>query len=145
MEMDVRRLRAARVKRTAKRGVTLVEVLIVLSIMALISGGAVLFVFPEFAKAKVKTTRLVGQQIRQATLTYMNVDGINECPTVQDLTTAKKLEPGRSNDPWGKPYKINCADGEIRVISSGKDGKEGTPDDVPDNLSDKDIPKIADM
>lgn len=74
------------------------------------------------------------------------IDGnIEGCQTVNDLVKRKKIDEGKTNDPWGKPYKINCTEDGIRVISAGKDGKEGSQDDVPDNLPDKDIDKIADM
>lgn len=146
--MDTLVMKVARARaraRAKKRGVTLVEVLIVLAIMALISGGAVFVVFPELAKARVKQARLDGQTIRKVVEIHINLEGnTSGCPTVADMVGAKKLEAGKTNDPWGKPYKINCDDG-IRVTSSGKDGKDGTPDDVPDNLPEKEIPKIADM
>ena len=145
IEMNLRRARA-RAARAAARGVTLVEVLIVLAIMALISGAAVFAVFPELDKARIKTAKMDGQTIRKATEIHINLEGnTSGCPTVQDLVTAKKLEAGKTSDPWGKPYKINCVDEGIRVISSGKDGKENTPDDVPDNLPDKSIAEIANM
>lgn len=133
-------------RRALSRGVTLVEVLIVLAIMALIAGSATFVVFPRLAQARVKTAKLDGGTIRKAAEIHKNLDGnLEGCPTVADLVKAKKLEEGKTNDPWGKPYKINCTDDGIRVISPGKDGKEGTPDDVPDNLPDKDIEKIADL
>lgn len=145
MQNEDMRAKRVRIAKAAKRGVTLVEVLIVLAIMALISGGAVFVVFPELAKARIKSARLDGQTIRKVAEIYINLEGNAGCPSVQDLVSAKKLEAGRTNDPWGKPYRLSCGDDGVRVISSGKDGKEGTPDDVPDNLPEKDIAKIADM
>lgn len=139
-------LKMKRLRKKAARGVTLVEVLIVLAIMALIAGSATLLVFPQLAKARVRTAKMDGQTIRKAAELDKNLDGnADACPSVQDLVTRKKIEAGKTTDPWGKPYKVVCGDDDIRVLSSGKDGKEGTPDDVPDNLPDKDIEKIADM
>lgn len=133
-------------KRALSRGVTLVEVLIVLAIMALIAGSATVLVFPQLAKARIKTTRSSAQEIRRAVMLDREIDGnIEGCQTVNDLVKRKKIDEGKTNDPWGKPYKINCTEDGIRVISAGKDGKEGSQDDVPDNLPDKDIDKIADM
>jgi general secretion pathway protein G len=144
VEMKVKKARALR--RAASRGVTLVEVLIVLAIMALIAGSATFLVFPQLTKARVKTAKMDGMTIRKAAEVHINLDGnTGGCPSVQDLVGAKKLESGKTTDPWGKPYKLVCGDDDIRVISSGKDGKEGTPDDVPDNLPDKEIEKIAEM
>ena len=145
MENSVTRTKVVRSSRRAlSRGVTLVEVLIVLAIMALIAGSATLLVFPQLAKARVRTAKMDGQTIRKAAELQKNLDGNAEaCPSVQDLVGSKKLEAGKTTDPWGKPYKVVCGDDDIRVMSSGRDGKEGTPDDVPDNVPDKDIPKIA--
>jgi general secretion pathway protein G len=145
MSMDIS-VKMKRLQRAASRGVTLVEVLIVLAIMALIAGSATLLVFPQLAKARVRTAKMDGQTIRKAAELHRNLDGsADACPSVQDLVSGKKLEAGKTTDPWGKPYKVVCGDDDIRVLSSGKDGKEGTPDDVADNLPDKDIEKIADM
>ncbi len=145
MSMDIS-VKMKRLQRAASRGVTLVEVLIVLAIMALIAGSATLLVFPQLAKARVRTAKMDGQTIRKAAELHRNLDGTADaCPSVQDLVSGKKLEAGKTTDPWGKPYKVVCGDDDIRVLSSGKDGKEGTPDDVADNLPDKDIEKIADM
>jgi general secretion pathway protein G len=145
METSVTKVKLARSSRRAlSRGVTLVEVLIVLSIMALISGAAVFMVFPRYRQAQVKTAKLDGVTIRKATQIHIEIDGnTGSCPTVQDLVAGKKLEAGKTTDPWGKPYKIVCNDDDIRVISSGRDGKEGSQDDVPDNLPDKDVERVA--
>lgn len=139
---------AKRIRRLSRlsrqRGVTLVEVLIVLAIMALISGSAVFLVFPELAKAKINTTVLSAQTIKKSVELYKNIDGADGCPTVDDLVNAKKLEKGKTMDPWNKPYKIECKEGdEIHVISSGKDGKEGTPDDIRDDLTKAQIEAVA--
>lgn len=131
-------------KRRARRGVTLVEVLIVLAIMALIAGSAVFLVFPELAKAKVSTTVLSAQTIKKSVELYKNIDGADGCPTVDDLVNSRKLEKGKTNDPWNTPYKIECKEGdEIRVFSAGKDKKEGTPDDIRDDFSKADIERVA--
>jgi general secretion pathway protein G len=138
------RIRMAR--RAAERGVTLVEVLIVVTIMALIAGGAVLVAFPQLREARVKTAITSAGAVRQAAQLYVEVDmagATDRCPTVEDLVVAKKLERGKTEDPWGRPFKINCVDGEIRAVSVGADGKEGTPDDVRDDTSLKDVPRIA--
>lgn len=140
----IARIRAAR--RTAERGVTLVEVLIVVTIMALISGGAVLVAFPALREARVKTAITSAGAVRQAAQLYIEVDmagATDKCPTIEDLVAAKKLERGKTEDPWNRAFKILCVDGEVRVLSVGADGKEGTPDDVRDDTSMKDVARIA--
>lgn len=131
-------------KRSKARGVTLVEVLIVIAIMALIAGSAVFLVFPSLAKARIDTAVLSAQTIRKAAELHKNIDGADGCPTVDDLVNSRKLEKGKTNDPWGTPFKIECQEGdEIRVISAGKDKKEGTGDDVRDDFTKADIERVA--
>ncbi|MBK8251648.1 MAG: prepilin-type N-terminal cleavage/methylation domain-containing protein [Polyangiaceae bacterium] len=131
-------------KRSKARGVTLVEVLIVIAIMALIAGSAVFLVFPSLAKARIDTAVLSAQTIRKAAELHKNIDGADGCPTVDDLVNSRKLEKGKTNDPWGTPFKIECVEGdEIRVTSAGKDKKEGTGDDVRDDFTKADIERVA--
>ena len=132
-----------RMARLARRGVTLVEVLIVVAIMAVIAGGATLLVFPQFKKAKVQSAKVGAEAVRQAVDLY-SVDGDSgACPQVKDLVDAKKLDAKKTDDPWGKPYKVLCDQGETRVLSFGADGQEGTGDDVRDDFKPSDIKAAA--
>lgn len=144
MDMQLsQRIRNLR-KLSRKRGVTLVEVLIVLAIMALIAGSAVFLVFPQLAKAKIDTTVLSAQTIKKAVELYKNIDGADGCPTVDDLVNARKLEKGKTNDPWGTPFVVECKEGdEIRVISAGKDKRAGSADDVSSEFTKADIERVA--
>ena len=132
------------VRGKASRGVTLVEVLIVVAIMAVIAGGATLMVFPQFKKAKIDNAVIGAGVIKQAAELYMNMDATDEaCPTVKDLVESKKIDPQKVDDPFGKPYRIVCEDGDIRVISSGNDKQEGTADDIRDNFKPSDVKRVA--
>jgi general secretion pathway protein G len=104
----------------------------------------VFLVFPELAKAKISTTALSAATIKKAAELYINIDGARHCPTVDDLVNSRKLEKGKTNDPWGTPFKIECKEGdEIRVISAGKDKKDGTADDIRDDFSKADIERVV--
>jgi len=135
------------VQRRRSRGVTLVEVLIVLAIMALIAGGAAFALFPMLNKSRVESAVLGGQTIQKAAKIYLEIDNPGgACPTIEVLVTSKKMEAGKTDDPWGTPYKVMCTeDGDIRVISFGKDKKENTADDVKDNFKKSDIEKVANL
>ena len=133
----VRRLRR-------RRGVTLVEVLIVVAIMAVIAGGATLLIIPSFKKAKVQSAKVGAEAVRQAVELYQSDADAGECPQVKELVDAKKLPASKTDDPWGKPYKVLCDEGEIHVVSFGKDGQEGTGDDVRDDFKPTDIKNVAD-
>ncbi|MEP7121776.1 MAG: type II secretion system protein [Byssovorax sp.] len=132
--------------RAAARGVTLVEVLIVVSIMAVISGGAVVLAFPLYKEARIKTAVVSAKEIKKAAQLYQEMDATGDgCPTIQDLVTSKRLDLNTANDPWGKPFRIVCGEGDIRVLSAGNDRKEGTPDDIRDDFTPVDVKRVKEL
>lgn len=145
MHPRFQRLLSRSLARRRARGVTLVEVLIVLAIMALIAGGAAFALFPMLNKSRIESAVLGAQTIQKAAKLYLEVDNPGgNCPTIETLVTSKKMEAGKTDDPWGTPYKVLCTeDGDIRVISFGKDKKENSADDVKDNFKKSDIEKVA--
>ena len=145
MEINVKKTVRA-MSRAAARGVTLVEVLIVVSIMAVISGGAVVLAFPLYKEARIKTAVVSAKEIKKAAQLYQEMDATTEgCPTIADLVSAKRIDSNTANDPWGKPFRIVCGEGDIRVLSAGNDRKENTPDDVRDDFTPVDVKKIKEL
>jgi general secretion pathway protein G len=135
-----------RAARAAARGVTLVEVLIVVAIMAVISGGVTLVAFPLFKEARIKTAITGCVTVKQAAELYQNLEGAaDQCPTLQDLVTSRKVDGQHTDDPWGVPYKIDCADGEIHVYSAGNDKKFGSADDLRDDFKPADVKRIKNL
>ena len=118
-----------RLSRAASRGVTLVEVLIVVAIMALIAGTVGFVVLPKMQQARVDTATTNARKIRQVATQYVALRG-GECPSVEKLVSEKELDAENNEDPWGKPYKIDCGGDDIMVVSAGPDRQEGTPDDI---------------
>ena len=119
-----------RARRALARGVTLVEVLIVVAIMALMAGAVVVAVIPKFKGAQVDIAAQSAREIRNAVTRY-RARGTDTCPTVAQLQTEKEIDSAsKPDDPWGSQFKIECADDEIYVISLGPDKKEGTADDI---------------
>jgi general secretion pathway protein G len=138
--------RLIRVERSLSRGVTLVEVLIVVAIMAVIAGGATVLVFPQFKKARVKTAHMSAGEIKKAADLYQNLNATGDtCPTIQDLIASKTLDAKKVDDPWGTPFKLACVDAEVRVISFGNDKKENTPDDIRDDMKPSELEKIGSL
>ena len=142
--MKVKANRIRKWKRAASRGVTLVEVLIVLAIMAIIAGGATALVFPRYKESQIRGAVLSAGVIKTAAQQYMHLDSPSgTCPTIKELVDGKHLDKGKTEDPWGTPFKIQCDGDEISVVSAGRDRKENTPDDVKDDFKDADIKKVA--
>lgn len=125
--------RAARLRRLLRRkargGVTLVEVLIVVAIMAMIAGGVAFALLPQAQKASIKTARQNAMELKKMVELWVN-DTPGECPTVGQLKKDKLLAKESGKDPWGKSYKIRCEGAEIYVSSYGPDKKAGSEDDI---------------
>lgn len=119
-----------RVARKAARGVTLIEILIVLAIVGLIAGGVAVVAIPKFAQAQKDTAKNDCRAIHPIAEKY-KVDHPGQCPTVEQLRADKELAAtSKITDPWDTPYAIRCADDDVYVLSFGPDKKEGTADDI---------------
>jgi general secretion pathway protein G len=118
-------------QRRQARGVTLLEVLIVVAIIAMVAGGVAFFALPRFKEAQIKTAETGARVIRQAAQSWQASNNETNCPTMSQLVQDKQLDPGAStNDPWGQPYTLSCTDGDVVVTSAGPDKKKGTKDDI---------------
>jgi general secretion pathway protein G len=123
------RLRSAR--RALSRGVTLIEVMIVVVILGLIAGGVAVAVFPKLKQAQVDTTKTSARELRRAAETWRGAHASDQCPTLEQLKSDKAIDSAsKTTDAWEIPYKIVCEDDETTVSSSGPDKKEGTADDI---------------
>ncbi len=111
-------------------GVTLVEVLVVVAIMAMLATGVGLYVLPKFRQTQVDTARNNAHSLRKAVESWQ-LSNTEECPTVSELIESKEIDSASNpDDPWGQEFQINCVDGEVIVTSSGPDAKKGTEDDI---------------
>ena len=123
--------RMQRIRRAAARGVTLIEVMIVVVILGLIAGGVAVAVIPKFNEAAVKTTKMSATELRRAAESWRATKGGDQCPTPQVLMQEKAIDSAsKLTDAWDTPFKIVCEEDETIVMSPGKDKKEGTADDI---------------
>ena len=117
-------------RNAAKRGVTLIEILIVLAIVGLIAGSVAVFAIPKFQQAQKDTTKNSAIALNQAAELWRTSHG-TECPTAERLKAEKEIaSTAKITDAWEMPYKIICDDDSLTVISFGPDKKEGTADDI---------------
>jgi general secretion pathway protein G len=121
-------------RRRARRGhagVTLVEVLIVVAIMAMLAGGVALFALPKFKEAQMSTAKTGAQVIRRAVQDWQRVNNESSCPTMSQLVQGKHLDSAsNTDDPWGQAYLLSCTDDDVWVMSAGPDKKKDTKDDI---------------
>ena len=128
-------------RRAAKRGVTLIEILIVLAIVGLLATGVGLVIIPKWAESQKKAAKVDLVAIYQIAEKYRAEHSGEGCPTVELLREKKELSvTSKITDPWDTTYKIVCGEEEsMSVVSFGPDKRENTPDDirVPDSTPEK--------
>lgn len=118
------------------RGMTLVEIMIVVTIMASVMGVVGFFVFGALDQANVKTAGLEISQMEGMVNSYYLMSSPHRLPdSLQELTTGPSPLTKEINlDPWGNEYIYKkISNREFEIISAGPDGVEGTEDDVTAN------------
>ena len=131
------RNRIRKVLAGSQRGMTLLEIMIVLAILALVMG---LLVGPKvmamFSKSKVDIAKLtVKKYADEAYPQWAASHPDKQCP--DNLEALNEFMNNKENkDPWGNPYKMMCGTNlpagakGIAIMSSGPDAKDGTEDDI---------------
>jgi general secretion pathway protein G len=116
--------------RHALRGMTLIEIMVVLVIIGMIAGLIGVNVFGQFNDAKIKAAQIQAKNYADIIDTYTLKHGKPpdklETLVPNDI---KQLQP----DPWGNPYIYLQSGDNAEVISYGKDGKQGGGDDISSN------------
>ena len=110
----------------AQRGMTLIEIMIVIIIMAMIATGVSLAVMKQLDKSRIKDARMGACTIRSAVQLYM-ADHPRKCPSLEDLMDGYLGSKKRVQDPWNQDYTIECEGDEPDVYSAGPDGEGGKP------------------
>ena len=122
-----------RLRRSAQRGMTLIEIMVVVAIISMLMGTVAVGAFSQLEKSKVKNAKMVIKAVEQALVAYQT-DNTDGCPKqLVDLYTQKYLTK-ETKDPWGEPLVFKCPGEHNKdgadIVSKGKDKQEGTQDDV---------------
>lgn len=122
---------AARAHSRSQRGMTLIEIMVVVAIISLIMGGVGIMAFNRYQDAQKSDAKNQTITIQGAVEQYRTAKR-GKCPkTMQDLKAAGYISRV-AKDPWGNDYEFKCP-GEktsIDVMSPGEDGEFGTADDI---------------
>ncbi len=133
MKYETYKLKAVNnLRRAASRGMTLIEIMIVVSIIAMVAAGVAVVAIPKMKEAQIKAAETGARTIRNAVSQWQLAENeYSECPNVSQLVQDKQLDAGQTTvDPWGEEYEISCADDEVVVASKGPDKKKGSKDDI---------------
>jgi prepilin-type N-terminal cleavage/methylation domain-containing protein len=130
-------IRNARTKSRSQLGMTLLEIMIVLAIIAVVMG---LLIGPKvmaaFSSSKAKTTKLDITQIAGEAYGLWSSETGEACPN--SLADLEKYRNSKSTkDGWGSELIMLCGENApegaplgFAVLSKGEDKKQGTKDDV---------------
>jgi general secretion pathway protein G len=125
--------------RNNEAGLTLLEIMVVLAIIALVAGLATPRLMESFGRAKSRTAALQMENLKGAVqLFYIDVgrypteaeglEALLSAPTSTDGWRGPYLDgPAAINDPWERRY-IYSAPGETQpfeLLTYGRDGKAG--------------------
>jgi len=129
---SARASRRAKLRRAHKRrqsGMTLIEIMIVMVIMALVATAAGFAIIPQLNKAKIKQTSTDAKAIASAAELYMAEH--DECPNVDDLISDRILAKDKNTkDAWNNDFSIDCDEDGATVRSAGPDEQMGSEDDI---------------
>lgn len=126
--------RARAAARLARRGLTLVEIMVVIAILGLLMSVIAFNVVASADDADVEACRLQIDTIEQKLGQHYASTNPKAWPTTSEgLDKIAKLLPNGEVpvDPWGNPYVYKCCDDNnppYEIISLGKDGAEGGED-----------------
>jgi type II secretory pathway pseudopilin PulG len=130
--MHSNRILARLRRRRARAGVSLIEIVVTVGIIAMLSAGIAVAVIKIANQQKIEITRNNATQLRAAVKIWWATTGADGCPTVGQLLVDGELDKSKATkaDAWQEPWRIRCEDADAVVISKGPDKQPDTEDDI---------------
>ena len=129
------RTRRRHLSRTAdERGLTLVEIMVVIAILGMLMSVVAINVMGSLQEANVDATKLTIKKVEQGIQMYATKHKGKYPSTSQGLEAAAKYYPDNKVpvDAWGGEFQYfspgTSGDRDYEIISLGKDGQEGGED-----------------
>ena len=120
-------------KRLNEKGMTLIEIMIVLVILASIGGLAITTVNTQLRKSRVRRAEIMISEIGKALDTYYtdcatyppNLEGLmsetSDCPNWGPEAYLRKIP----KDPWNNDFIYEVDGSSYEIVSLGEGGREG--------------------
>ena len=134
-----------KIRRTTRRAFTLLEVIVVITIIAILASLVAPRMLGWVGKAKTKAAKSEATAIAKAVELYLLDNGLTKVPDGFDLNTLMEgPDPAFNNaddllDPWDNPYAVRVP-GEVNVdfdiVSHGADGQPGGEGEDADIVND---------
>jgi general secretion pathway protein G len=117
-------------RRKKNRGFSLIELMVVITIIAMLAGGVAIFLFGAVGEARQASAKSDISKFDTALALYRLKAG-KYPESLEDLTKPVEgqkeayLPDGVPKDPWGKDYDYQRTEAGYTLRSFGKDGAEG--------------------
>lgn len=113
----------------AQRGMTLIEIMVVMAIIALIGTVVAMNVGGAQDDADLMAARTLVRNVGNQVDLYRSIR--REYPNSLDvLVEERRIPKSQTIDPWRQPLSYELTDLSFRVCSNGPDKQPGTQDDI---------------
>jgi general secretion pathway protein G len=117
----------------SERGMTLIEMMVVVLIISLLMGAAGYAAYRQFIKAQEQVTAQTVKRVVLAVGQYA-MENDNDCPDDLEQLAEEEILDSVPADAWGEALGYRCPATRSRsladVWSFGRDKVEGTDDDI---------------
>ena len=130
-----RNIESLTLRSAAKRGFTLIEIMVAIMIIGMLAAVAVPAYMNQLESARIETTRSIIKNIEDACNIYNMKHGGKYPTQLSELQEGDDDNPpildGDIVDPWGNEIKAEKKGRRSYLTSFGPDGEECSEDDIP--------------